>query len=117
MSRLLHEVTNSLVGKPVKEVEAAVCHVQTRYRPLRKVMSFQGPSCDALTGKHMLINVPEGFFLSSSLLSKCPLPKYLEWCRSVGVLAIAGTLKLGMVLVILIVLVLALFDFRCLILL
>ena len=32
-------------------------------------------------------------------------------------LAIAGALKLGMVLVILIVLVLALFDFRCLILL
>ena len=62
MSRLLHEVTNSLVGKPVKEVEAAVCHVQTRYRPLRKVMSFQGPSCDALTGKHMLVCVSEGKF-------------------------------------------------------
>ena len=53
-------------------------------------MSFQGPSCDALT---------------------------VEWCRSVGVLAISGALKLGAVLVILIVFVLALFDFRCLILL
>ena len=79
-------------------------------------MSFPGLSFDALTEKHMLINVPEGF-LSSSLLSKCPLPKYMEWCRSFGVLAIAGAKKLGAVLVILIVFVLALFAFRCLILL
>ena len=62
MFHLFAQVTHLLAGQAVKKVEAAVCHVQTRYRPLRKVMSFQGPSCDALTGKLMLINVPEGIF-------------------------------------------------------
>ena len=74
-------------------------------------MSSQGPSCDARTGKHTLIILVE-CSLSSSLLSARPLPTCLGWYWHVGVfVAIAGALKLGMVLVSLIVLVLGHFEF------
>ena len=60
----------------------------------------------------MLIICVECFFLSSSLLSKCPLPSYLGWYWHAGVfVAIAGALKLSMVLVILFMFVLGNFDF------
>ena len=111
MSRLLPHVTNLLAGWSVKEVESAICHVQTRYHPLRKVMSSHGPSCDARTGKHMFIDVFKGFSCHLHCYRNVRCQRSWSGTAVLVCLRSQGALKLSVVLVILIGLVLALFGF------